>query len=257
MSTLEARRAAKESLLQVDGVTKGFAADAPLALAETSFTVAAHEIVALVGTSGCGKSTLLRMIAGLDAPSAGEIRLGGHRVAGPDPEIGMVFQEPRLMPWLTVRENLRLALPGQGRQAQDERIAATLRQVGLADFGEALPRALSGGMAQRVAIARALVRSPRLLLLDEPFSALDSFTRAKLQRHLLELWQEANFTMVLVTHDLEEALALADRGLILRGQPGRLYGQLPVDLPHPRRRSSPVFQELKEELARALDLEAD
>jgi sulfonate transport system ATP-binding protein len=158
------------------------------------------------------------------------------------------------MPWLTVRENVRLALLDLARAAQDTAIIDLLQDVGLVDFAEALPRQLSGGMAQRVAIARALARKPSVLLLDEPFSALDSFTRVKLQDHLNTLWKKSRFTLILVTHDIDEAIVLSDRIIVMRGQPGRIYRELSVDLTRPRRRTAPEFQTIKEEVIRALDL---
>jgi len=224
------------------------------ALEGIDLSVGQHEIVAVVGTSGCGKSTLLRIVSGLERPSGGRVAIDGRTVDGPTDEIGMVFQEPRLMPWLDVRENVRLSLLDLPKAEQDGRIERVLRQVGLADFADALPRQLSGGMAQRVAIARALAREPEILLLDEPFSALDTFTRTRLQEHLLELWQGSRFTMLLVTHDLEEAVALADRIVVLRGRPGRVHVELPIGLERPRRRSTAEFQALKERLAAALNL---
>jgi sulfonate transport system ATP-binding protein len=210
--------------------------------------------VALVGTSGCGKTTLLRIVSGLEQASDGWLTLRGDPVTGPRRDVGVVFQEPRLMPWLTVRENVRLALLDLARAAQDTAIIDLLQDVGLVDFAEALPRQLSGGMAQRVAIARALARKPSVLLLDEPFSALDSFTRVKLQDHLNTLWKKSRFTLILVTHDIDEAIVLSDRIIVMRGQPGRIYRQLSVDLTRPRRRTAPEFQTIKEEVIRALDL---
>jgi sulfonate transport system ATP-binding protein len=166
----------------------------------------------------------------------------------------MVFQEPRLMPWLTVRDNVRLALIGLSREEQNARIDETLEKVGLFYVADALPRQLSGGMAQRAAIARALVRKPSVLLLDEPFSALDSFTRLKLQDHLSALWQDAGFTLIFVTHDVEEAVMLSDRIIVMHGQPGRIHREIAIDLPRPRMRIAPEVQALKEEIVRTLDL---
>lgn len=213
-----------------------------------------HEIVSLVGTSGCGKSTLLRIVSGLETPSRGRVVIDGSEVRGPRAEIAMVFQEPRLLPWSTVAENVRLALLDLDKAEQDRRIEQTLHRVGLTQYANAWPRELSGGMAQRVAIARALAREPEILLLDEPFSALDSFTRASLQDHLLEIWERSRFTMLFVTHDLEEAVALADRIVVLRGRPGGIHRIFDVDLPRPRERSTHEFQDLKAEVARSLDL---
>ncbi len=244
-------------MLEIDRVTKSFEAPGggrTLALDSFNLSVGEHEIVSLVGTSGCGKSTLLRILSGLDSASGGAVSIAGQPVTGPNPDIAMVFQEPRLMPWLTVRENVRLALLDLPRDRQDALIAEVIAQVGLERAADLLPRQLSGGMAQRVSIARALARHPRILLLDEPFSALDSFTRQKLQEHLLELWERARFTMVFVTHDLEEAAVLSDRIAVLRGHPGRLAKIIDVGLPRPRERSAAAVQEIKREITAELDL---
>ncbi|MET4806764.1 ABC transporter ATP-binding protein [Limibacillus sp. MBR-115] len=244
-------------MLEINAVSKTFPApEGPprLALDTLDLSVAEHEIVSLVGTSGCGKSTLLRILSGLDNASEGEVSIAGRPVTGPNPDIAMVFQEPRLMPWLTVRENVRLALLDLPPEEQDRLIDEALSQVGLAAAAKQLPKQLSGGMAQRVAIARAIARHPKILLLDEPFSALDSFTRDKLQDHLLSLWEKGRFTMVFVTHDLEEAVVLSDRIAVLRGQPGRLAEVIEVDLPRPRDRASPEVQSLKRHLAGTLNL---
>ncbi|HEY9537104.1 MAG TPA: ABC transporter ATP-binding protein [Kiloniellaceae bacterium] len=224
------------------------------ALDGVNLSVGEHEIVSLVGTSGCGKSTLLRIVSGLDLPSSGRVTVDGHPVDGPTSEVGMVFQEPRLMPWLTVRENVRLALLDLPPAEQDARIAEAIEDVGLTAFIDAFPRQLSGGMAQRTAIARALVRRPSILLLDEPFSALDSFTRQKLQQHLLALWERARFTLVFVTHDVLEAVTLSDRVMVMRGQPGRNQREIRVDIPRPRARTSPEVRALEDEIVAALDL---
>jgi sulfonate transport system ATP-binding protein len=244
-------------MLQISGLTKRYDDGAGLrhsALDRIDLAVGEHEAVALVGTSGCGKTTLLRIVSGIERASDGWLTLRGDPVTGPRRDVGVVFQEPRLMPWLTVRENVRLALLDLARAAQDTAIIDLLQDVGLVDFAEALPRQLSGGMAQRVAIARALARKPSVLLLDEPFSALDSFTRVKLQDHLGALWEKSRFTLILVTHDIDEAITLSNRIIVMRGQPGRIYRELPVDLPRPRRRTAPEFQTIKEEVTRALDL---
>ena len=244
-------------MLEINGVTKSFAAPeggSSLALDTFNLSVGEHEIVSLVGTSGCGKSTLLRILSGLDSASDGGVTIAGQPVTGPNPDIAMVFQEPRLMPWLTVRENVRLALLDLSRNEKDELIAEALAQVGLDRHADLLPNQLSGGMAQRVAIARALARHPKILLLDEPFSALDSFTRQKLQVHLLELWERSRFTMVFVTHDLDEATVLSDRIAVLRGHPGRLAQVIDVNLPRPRARSSVQLQQIKREITQVLDL---
>jgi sulfonate transport system ATP-binding protein len=243
--------------LQISGLTKRYDDETGLgraALDRIDLEIHEHEAVALVGTSGCGKTTLLRIISGIERATGGGLTLRGDAVTGPRRDVGVVFQEPRLMPWLTARENIRLALLDLAPSAQAAAIGDLLRDMGLTDFADALPRQLSGGMAQRVAIARALARKPQVLLLDEPFSALDNFTRLKLQDHLGVLWEKSRFTLILVTHDIEEAIALSDRIIVMRGQPGRVHREVTVDLPRPRKRTSSEFQAIKEEVSVALDL---
>jgi sulfonate transport system ATP-binding protein len=206
-------------------------------------------VVGIIGPSGCGKSTFLRLLAGLDQASSGVIRLEGRDVRSPHKEIGIVFQEPRLMPWLTVAQNVGFGLWHLPNLEREEAVAEILAKVGLAHFAEALPKQLSGGMAQRVGIARALVLKPRLLLLDEPFGALDPLTRVKMQDHLLELVGKDVPTVVLITHDIEEALVLSDRVIVLEGPPARIRRDLAIDLDRPRRRSGAQFQDLKDLLA--------
>lgn len=235
-------------MLVIDHVAKTFG-NGHQALGQLSLDVGRGEILAIVGASGCGKSTLLRLVAGLEAPSEGTIRLDGERLQGPSPKVGVVFQEPRLMPWLSVVDNVAFGLPRQLPRAE-RRSAATeaLRRVHLERFATALPKTLSGGMAQRAAIARALVMRPQVLLLDEPFSALDALTRQSLHEQILELWQEDRPTLILVTHDLDEALYLADRVVVLGGQPGRIRLDLKVELPRPRPRGGAALAELRERL---------
>jgi sulfonate transport system ATP-binding protein len=240
-------------MLQLEGVAKQFS-NQFIALEDINLTVAAGEIVSLVGTSGCGKSTLLRLIAGLDSPTLGQVLIDQQAIASPHPKIGIIFQEPRLMPWLSVRENVQFGLEGVSQQEKEQLTDVILERVGLMAFSQALPRQLSGGMAQRVAIARALVTKPSILLLDEPFSALDAFIRMKLQDHLLKIWEYDRPTLILVTHDIEEALVLSDRVIVLRGHPGHVHQELILDLPRPRKRTDLQFQRWKEQLLQALDL---
>jgi sulfonate transport system ATP-binding protein len=242
-------------MLTIANVTKRFDTGT-VALERVDLRVEPGEIVAIVGTTGCGKSTLLRLIGGLERPSAGRILIDGREVEGPRPETGFVFQEPRLMPWLDVESNVAFGLGHLPKEERHARAATALAKVGLTKFAKAYPRALSGGMAQRTALARALVTEPEILLLDEPFSALDAFTRTKLQDHLIELWEAERRTFLLVTHDLEEAIALADRVLVMRGHPGRIHREVAIDLPRRGRRAALRFQRLKAELAADLDLDA-
>jgi sulfonate transport system ATP-binding protein len=233
-------------MLEISALSKQF--DGAPALAGIDFSVGAGEIVAVLGTSGAGKSTLLRIVGGLEAASSGAVRLDGKLVTGPSPKLGFVFQEPRLMPWLSVRHNVAFGLDALPRAERRALAEAALRRVGLGDVTEALPRQLSGGMAQRVAIARALVTRPEVLLLDEPFSALDAFTRLGLQEHLLEIWRGDRPTMLFVTHDIDEALMLADRVIVLLGRPGQVRRDEHIELPRPRRRGDPRLARRRERL---------
>lgn len=219
-------------------------------LRDLALQLHAGELVSLVGASGCGKSTLLRLIAGLDTDHSGHIALDGHTLRGITPDIGFIFQEPRLFPWLTVAENVSFG-SAQGPDTQ-ARVGALLADVGLSDHAQALPKQLSGGQAQRVAIARGLFRRPRLLLLDEPFSAVDAFTRMKLQDLLTRVVHEHGVTVLMVTHDLDEAVVLSDRVLVLDQQPGPLLDTLPVPLPHPRRRDDDAVTGARTTLLRRL-----
>ena len=227
------------------------------ALDGVTLSVTLGEILAVVGGSGCGKSTLLRAISGLDPPTTGRVSLGGTLIAAPHPKIGMVFQEPRLLPWLTVADNVGFGLAGLSRPVRERRVAAQLDRVGLYEKAGVWPRELSGGQAQRVAIARALVTRPEVLLLDEPFSALDAFTRTDLQDHLLDLWGELKPTLVVVTHDVDEAIVLGDRVVVMRPRPGRVLEQIVTDLPRPRDRQSAAFDFAKRRVLAALDRAQD
>jgi sulfonate transport system ATP-binding protein len=208
------------------------------------------EFLSIVGASGCGKSTLLRLLVGLDREYQGEIQIGGQRVTGTSLDRGIVFQEHRLFPWLTIQENVGLGLenspwsPDKKKQAIKEHIEL----VGLTGFETAYPHQLSGGMAQRAAIARGLVNQPSILLLDEPFGALDALTRSRLQGELQTIWQREKITMVLVTHDVDEAVYLGDRVVVMQPRPGRIRKILPVDVPHPRDRRDPLLKGLTEEV---------
>jgi len=227
------------------------------ALERFSAQINLGEIVAVIGGSGCGKSTLLRAVAGLDPATSGTVTLDETAISSPHAKIGIIFQEPRLLPWLSVADNIGFGLSDLPADTRRERVARALDRVGLADKAKAWPRELSGGQAQRVAIARALVPQPEVLLLDEPFSALDAFTRRDLQDHLLDLWADTRPTLVLVTHDVEEAVALADRVLVMRPRPGRLFETININLGRPRDRNSPLFDDFKRHVLTALDRSLD
>jgi sulfonate transport system ATP-binding protein len=238
--------------LTVRGIGKTYA-DGTEALRGVDVHAAGGEIVAILGGSGCGKTTLLRLIAGLDEASTGNIELDGRLLSGTHQAISAVFQEPRLLPWLTAKVNIAF---GGRSLAKTERLAraeALLGRVGLAGYGGRWPRELSGGQQQRIAIARALIGHPGVLLLDEPFSALDPFTRGNLHDVLLDLWRDLRPTVLMVTHDIEEAVVLADRIVVMRPHPGRVQETLPVDLPRPRDRLTPAFDLTKRNVLRAIN----
>jgi NitT/TauT family transport system ATP-binding protein len=225
-------------------------------LDEIDFAVGPSEFVALLGPSGCGKSTLLRLIAGLECPGSGGIFVSGNEIDRPDPSRILVFQDPTLFPWRTVRQNVALGPEARGQlRAQGGRIDEVLRQVGLDGFDHAYPHQLSGGMAQRAALARALVNEPFVLLLDEPLANLGSLTRITMQAELMALWQRERFTAFLVTHDVEEALYLAQRVLVLSHRPARILADIAIDLPYPRHRGSVRFAELRQQVLGELGLQ--
>ncbi len=227
-------------------------------LDDVSLTIAPGEFVALLGPSGCGKSTLLRLAAGLELPVRGRATAGNQPITGPGPERILVFQEATLFPWRTVRGNVATGPEARGELAEKGgRVDEALRLVGLEAFGDAFPHQLSGGMAQRAAIARALVNDPRLLLLDEPLGKLDSLTRLNLQKDLIRLWQDRGFTALLVTHDVEEALLLADRVILFSPRPARIIEEVSVVRPHPRRRDDPGLIALRTRVLAALGVLED
>jgi len=243
-------------MLELDRVGKTYP-NGVRALDGVSLSVGPGEILAIVGGSGCGKSTLLRAISGLDTPSQGRVLLDGQPVTSPHEKIGIIFQEPRLLPWLSVAGNVGFGLEDRPRAERNERVANALARVGLTDKANMWPRELSGGQAQRVAIARALVPQPEVLLLDEPFSALDAFTRVDLQDHLLDLWTDLRPTLILVTHDVDEAIVLADRIMVMRPRPGRIFEEIAAELPRPRDRQSAAFDFVKRRVLAALDRSLD
>ena len=204
-------------MLEISNISKIFKNNEKdvAALQKTNLLINDHEIISLVGQSGCGKSTLLRIIGGLEKASTGFIKLNNKIIKKPSSNIGMVFQDPRLMPWLNVYDNIKLSILNENKKQQKVKISKTLQKVGLENCEKLWPRELSGGMAQRVAIARTLVREPKVLLLDEPFSALDSFTKTNLHQHVKELWASLKLTIIMVTHDINEATSMSDRILII------------------------------------------
>ena len=249
-------RAATTPVLRVSGVTKRYSDDGPAALGDVTFDVATGELLAVVGPSGCGKTTLLRLLCGLIPPTAGSVLLDGRPVLRPPAELALVFQDygRSLFPWLTVLRNVMFPLHGVGvtRTERVARAEAMLEELGLHGVARKHPWQLSGGMQQRVALARALVSHPKVLLLDEPFASVDALTRGELQDVLLRIHSERRVTMVHVTHDVDEAVYLADRVLVLSPAPGRLTGSIDVGLSRPREqreaRSSPRFLEIRDRI---------
>jgi ABC-type nitrate/sulfonate/bicarbonate transport system ATPase subunit len=253
--------AARTDAVDLRGVTKLFPArhggPPVVALDNVHLHIPAGKFVSIVGASGCGKTTLLRIIAGLEADYTGALALGGRAVTAPGPDKGVVFQDHRLLPWLTVRQNIGFGLLDLPRAEQRARVEKYLRLVGLDGFSGAWPSQLSGGMAQRAAIARALATKPRILLLDEPFGALDAITRIHMQRELEKIWFEEKITMLMVTHDVEEALYLSDTVVVMSSRPGRVKHVQANPIARPRDRENPIFQDIRRELLIKLELQTE
>ena len=249
-----------EKKLIIDNVTKRFQTpkgDAVVALSQISAFVEKSEFATIVGTSGCGKSTLLKIVAGLERPTSGRILLDGQETRGPGADRGMVFQSYTLYPWLTVKENIAfgLRLKKAPKKEIDNIVAYYLEKVGLQGFDAYYPKALSGGMKQRVAIARAMANSPEILLLDEPFGALDAQTRTLMQELLLQLMEETRMTVLFVTHDIDEAIYLGDVVYIMTARPGRIKEEIKIEVPHPRSpdiKMSPMFLEVKKRVVKLI-----
>ena len=242
-----------------DAVTCSFelAGQPFLAVDKVSLGIADGEFVTLVGPSGCGKSTLMNLAAGLLEPTAGEVRLDGRAIAGPSPERGVIFQQYALFPWLTVSQNIEfgLTIKHMPKRERDAIVRKCLDLVGLTQFAHALPKTLSGGMKQRCAIARAYAVNPQILLMDEPFGALDALTRVKMQDQLLDTWTKDKRTVMFITHDVEEAVYLANRVVVMAAGPGHIQQIIPVDLPYPRTetiRLSEAFLQIKNAVWRAV-----
>ncbi|MDO9712063.1 ABC transporter ATP-binding protein [Paracraurococcus lichenis] len=243
-------------ILDIQHVTKRFAfgAETIMALSDANLRIEKGEFLCLIGPSGCGKSTLLRMVGGFETPSEGTLLMWGKHVAAPGPDRGMVFQDYGLFPWLTVTQNVGFGPAARGRPKAE--VAATAKRfvdmVGLTRFADAFPHQLSGGMKQRVAIARVLANDAEVVLMDEPFGALDAFTRERLQEELLEIWARTKLTVLFVTHAIEEAIILADRVVVMSPGPGRIVADERIDLPRPRDPTSPEFNALRRHLSALL-----
>jgi NitT/TauT family transport system ATP-binding protein len=245
--------------LDVEGVSHAFDIDGAVlpVLDDVSFSVKPGEFVALLGPSGCGKSTLLRLVAGLEPPRSGTLREDGDPITGPFPSRVVVFQDPTLFPWRTVWNNVALGLEAQGiLKSQRHRVDTAIDLVGLSGFRNGYPHQLSGGMAQRVALARALVNDPRILILDEPLGKLDSLTRITMQAEIASLWQRSGFTTLLVTHDVEEAVFLANRVIVFSDRPARIRADIAVNSPYPRHRGDPKLADLRRNILGLLGLDA-
>ncbi len=250
------------NILEVSQISKTFAGanGGTVALQATDLTVAENDFITILGPSGCGKSTLLRMVAGLDTPTTGRITLDGKTVSGPGADRGMVFQSYTLFPWLTVLQNVCFGLREKGLTLPEQQDIAHqfLAKVGLKDFGNHFPKQLSGGMQQRTALARALANNPRILLMDEPFGALDHQTRELMQELLAGIWEAERKTVMFVTHDIDEAIFMGSRVMVMSARPGRIKCDLPVAIDHPRHysvKTTPMFSELKSRLTEEIRIE--
>lgn len=247
----------KQVILKLDKISKSFAKiendEVTHALSEIDLTLHSGEFVSLVGPSGCGKSTILRLIAGLIVPTTGEVSLNGSLVTEPSPERGMVFQKPTLFPWLTVEKNIAFSLKMQGKlKGNEDKVERMLKVIGLESFKDDYPDQLSGGMAQRVALVRSLINEPDILLLDEPLGALDAFTRMNMQDEILKMWYENKQLAIMVTHDVDEAIYMGTRVLVMDANPGRIVEDIRIDQTYPRDRSSADFIEYRNRILNRL-----
>ena len=233
-------------VLKLEGVSKSFAKvetdEVTHALTSVTTTMESGEFISLVGPSGCGKSTMLRLVAGLITPTTGIVTVDGKEITGPAPDRGMMFQKATLFPWLTVKDNIAFSLKMQGKlKGNEQKVEDMIKVIGLEGFREDYPAQLSGGMAQRVALVRSLINEPPILLLDEPLGALDAFTRMNMQDEILKIWQEKQQLAIMVTHDVDEAIYMGTRVLVMDAHPGRVIADITIDLPFPRDRSSREF----------------
>ena len=247
----------EKTVLKLDNVSKSFAKietdDVTHALSSVTTTMESGEFISMVGPSGCGKSTILRLVAGLIQPTTGSITLNGKPIEGPGPDRGMMFQKATLFPWLTVYDNIAFSLKMQGKlKGNEDKVEEMIKTIGLQDFREDYPGQLSGGMAQRVALVRSLINEPPVLLLDEPLGALDAFTRMNMQDEILRIWQKKQQLAIMVTHDVDEAIYMGTRVLVMDSHPGRIVSDLKIEQPFPRDRSSREFVEYRNEILKQL-----
>ena len=241
------------TILKLTNVSKSFSRvdtdSVTNAVSDINVEMRQGEFVSIVGTSGCGKSTILRMIAGLIQPTMGEILINGKKIKGPSPEIGMVFQKPTLFPWLTVEDNISFSLRMQGAYKEHEAdVQRMIDVIGLTKFAKDYPGQLSGGMAQRVALARAMINKPGILLMDEPLGALDAFTRMNMQNEILDMWRLNKQLVIMVTHDIDEAVYMSSRVLVMDAHPGHINSEIQIDMEHPRNRSGSQFVEYRNQI---------
>lgn len=247
----------KKVTLKLENVSKVFAKvesdEVTHALYDANITMESGEFISLVGPSGCGKSTILRLVAGLISPTLGKVTVDGEEVTGPNPNRGMVFQKPTLFPWLTVEKNIGFSLEMQDKlKGNEAKIERMIKVIGLEKFKDDYPAQLSGGMAQRVALARSLINEPEILLLDEPLGALDAFTRMNMQDEILSIWAQRKQLALMVTHDVDEAIYMGTRVLVMDAQPGRIIADIKIDEPFPRDRSSAKFVEYRNDILNKL-----
>ena len=243
--------------LKLEGVSKSFAKvendEVTHALNNVDLTMESGEFISLVGPSGCGKSTILRLVAGLIPPTTGKITVNGQEVTKPSPERGMVFQKPTLFPWLTVEKNIAFSLQMQGKlKGNEDKVERMLKTIGLEDFRDDYPGQLSGGMAQRVALVRTLINEPEILTLDEPLGARDAFTRMNMQDEILNIWRQKKQLAVMVTHDVDEAIYMGTRVIVMEANPGRIVADIPIPDEYPRDRSSQTFVEYRNRILNKL-----